>query len=66
MDHEPQAEARIDRGPGLAQIVRRVRRGAPVEMESLVADLIAKCYYGRIGGEPAPLHPATPERAPIA
>lgn len=32
-----------------------------VEMESLVSDLIAKCYYGRIAGEPAALHPAIPE-----
>lgn len=36
-----------------------------VEMESLVADLIAKCYYGRVAGEGAALQPAMPERAPI-
>jgi biopolymer transport protein ExbB len=39
-----------------------------VEMESLIADLIAKCYYGRIAGEPATLHPALPtgRDAPLA
>ena len=39
-----------------------------VEMESLVADLIAKCYYGRTGGEPAALRPGIPtgRDAPLA
>jgi len=46
-------------------------------MESLVTDLLSKCYYGRIMGArkaqpqmPAqpvtPVHPATPEIAPMA
>jgi len=48
-----------------------------VEMESLVTDLLSKCYYGRIAGArkapvqaPAqpmtPAQPATPEIAPMA
>ncbi|HST29806.1 MAG TPA: MotA/TolQ/ExbB proton channel family protein [Chthoniobacterales bacterium] len=48
-----------------------------VEMESLVTDLLSKCYYGRIAGArkapmqtPAqpitPAQPATPEIAPLA
>jgi biopolymer transport protein ExbB len=48
-----------------------------VEMESLVTDLLSKCYYGRIAGRskqqpqvPAqpitPAQPATPEIAPMA
>jgi biopolymer transport protein ExbB len=48
-----------------------------VEMESLVTDLLSKCYYGRvIGARKAPPHvpsqpitpaqPATPEIAPMA
>jgi biopolymer transport protein ExbB len=39
-----------------------------VEMESLVADLIAKCYYGRIAGQvPPPAAKAPmPARAPVA
>lgn len=48
-----------------------------VEMESLVSDLLAKCYYGRVAGArkapmqaPAqpitPAQPATPEIAPMA
>src|SRR5437868_8042255 len=37
-----------------------------VEMESLVTDLLSKCYYGRIGGEtPAPRR-TEPARAPVA
>ena len=40
-----------------------------VEMESIVSDLIAKCYFGRVGREEAPLPrstvPAT-ARAPLA
>jgi biopolymer transport protein ExbB len=37
-----------------------------VEIESLVTDLISKCYYGRVGGEtPAP-RGTTPARAPVA
>jgi biopolymer transport protein ExbB len=48
-----------------------------VEMESLVTDLLSKCYYGRVAGRakqqqqvPAqpitPAQPATPEIAPMA
>jgi biopolymer transport protein ExbB len=49
-----------------------------VEMESLVTDLLSKCYYGRVAGArgkqpqqiPAqlitPAQPATPEIAPMA
>ena len=49
-----------------------------VEMESLVTDLLSKCYYGRVlsarkaaiqtsASEPiTPAHPATPEIAPMA
>ncbi len=48
-----------------------------VEMESLVTDLLSKCYYGRVAGArqvpmqaPAqpftPVQPATPEIAPMA
>lgn len=41
-----------------------------VEMESLVTDLLAKCYYGRVAGQ-APVAAAsprtvTPSRAPVA
>lgn len=37
-----------------------------VEIESLVTDLLSKCYYGRIGGE-APVQRGTvPARAPVA
>jgi biopolymer transport protein ExbB len=40
-----------------------------VEMESLVSDLIAKCYYGRVPSGEAPLSPRTtspaPARAPL-
>jgi biopolymer transport protein ExbB len=40
-----------------------------VEMESLVSDLIAKCYYGRVpSGDPATVARATapaPARAPV-
>jgi len=48
-----------------------------VEMESLVTELLSKCYYGRLAGArgktpqiPAqtvtPAEPATPEIAPMA
>jgi biopolymer transport protein ExbB len=44
-----------------------------VEIESLVSDLIAKCYYGRINREEmpatrssAPMRPAIPPAAPVA
>jgi biopolymer transport protein ExbB len=38
-----------------------------VEMESLVTDLLAKLYYGRIAGEAPPPRPAVmPTRAPVA
>jgi biopolymer transport protein ExbB len=47
-----------------------------VEMESLVTDLLSKCYYGRVAGRPkqqqvpaqpiTPAQPATPEIAPMA
>jgi len=48
-----------------------------VEMESLVTDLLSKCYYGRVAGARAkqqpipaqpitPAQPATPEIAPMA
>jgi hypothetical protein len=47
-----------------------------VEMESLVTDLLSKCYYGRLAGVRAktqlptqtvtPAEPATPEIAPMA
>src|ERR1700761_3654616 len=37
-----------------------------VEIESLVTDLLSKCYYGRMGGE-APVQRGTvPARAPVA
>jgi biopolymer transport protein ExbB len=44
-----------------------------VEMEALVSDLVAKCYYGRVAKEDAPaprsttpMRPATPPTAPVA
>ena len=38
-----------------------------VEIESLVTDLLSKCYYGRIGGEAPPMTRQTmPQRAPVA
>ncbi len=39
-----------------------------VEMESLVADLIAKCYYGRVAGQPLPpaAKPTVSEPAQVA
>ncbi len=37
-----------------------------VEMETLVTDLITKCYYGRIARDEPPKRPAAPARAPIA
>lgn len=38
-----------------------------VEMESLVTDLLSKCYYGRLAGEaPAMPRTVTPTRAPVA
>jgi biopolymer transport protein ExbB len=38
-----------------------------VEMESLITDLLAKLYFGRIGGEmPASKPPPMPARAPVA
>jgi biopolymer transport protein ExbB len=37
-----------------------------VEMESLVSDLIAKCYYGRVqSGDPTSPRAMAPARAPI-
>jgi biopolymer transport protein ExbB len=36
-----------------------------VEMETLVVELITKCYYGRGGTAAAPSKPAQPARAPI-
>src|SRR5438067_5966053 len=37
-----------------------------VEMESLVSDLIAKCYYGRTGGEEGrPVRSTVPASAPL-
>src|SRR3954471_3045721 len=41
-----------------------------VEMESLVTDLLSKCYYGRVAGQVAPTAPRTAvtpaARAPVA
>jgi biopolymer transport protein ExbB len=37
-----------------------------VEMESLVTDLLSKCYYGRFAGEVPISRQATPARAPAA
>jgi hypothetical protein len=40
-----------------------------VEMESLVTELLSKCYYGRTAGPAAaakPAAPATPAGAPVA
>jgi biopolymer transport protein ExbB len=38
-----------------------------VEIESLVTDLLSKCYYGRVGGElPVAPRGTTPARAPVA
>jgi hypothetical protein len=37
-----------------------------VEMESLVTDLISKCYYGRVAGEMPMPRQVTPARAPVA
>ncbi len=37
-----------------------------VEMESLVADLLAKCYYGRISREETPRPAPIPAAAPLA
>jgi len=37
-----------------------------VEMESLVTDLISKCYYGRVAGEMLMPRQVTPARAPVA
>jgi biopolymer transport protein ExbB len=37
-----------------------------VEMESLVTDLLSKCYYGRVAGEAPPPKQAMPARAPVA
>ncbi len=34
-----------------------------VEMESLVTDLLSKCYYGRVAGQVAPTRTVTPARA---
>jgi hypothetical protein len=37
-----------------------------VEMESLVTDLLSKCYYGRFAGETPLQRQVTPARAPVA
>ena len=37
-----------------------------VEMESLVTDLLSKCYYGRAAGETPPSRATSPARAPVA
>ena len=37
-----------------------------VEMESLVTDLLSKCYYGRFAGETPLPRQVTPARAPVA
>jgi biopolymer transport protein ExbB len=37
-----------------------------VEMESLVTDLLSKCYYGRVAGETPSQRAVTPARAPVA
>jgi biopolymer transport protein ExbB len=36
-----------------------------VEMESLVTDLLSKCYYGRIAGEAPPTRQVMPAQAPL-
>lgn len=36
-----------------------------VEMESLVTDLLSKCYYGRIAGETPPPRQVVPAQAPL-
>ena len=36
-----------------------------VEMESLVTDLLSKCYYGRVAGETAPPRQVMPAQAPL-
>src|SRR5229473_1641581 len=36
-----------------------------VEMETLVVELITKCYYGRVVPRPPPVKPTQPVRAPI-
>lgn len=36
-----------------------------VQMESIVSDLIAKCYYGRTGGEEGRLRSTVPANAPL-
>lgn len=37
-----------------------------VEMETLVVELITKCYYGRVGTQAPAVKPAQPIRAPVA
>jgi len=37
-----------------------------VEMESLVTDLLSKCYYGRVAGEKPVPRQTVPPRAPVA
>lgn len=37
-----------------------------VEMETLVVELITKCYYGRAGAQTPPVKPTQPARAPVA
>jgi biopolymer transport protein ExbB len=37
-----------------------------VEMESLVTDLLSKCYYGRVAGEAPPPRQVVPAQAPVA
>ncbi len=37
-----------------------------VEMESLVADLLAKCYYGRVNRDELPARSTAPTHAPVA
>jgi biopolymer transport protein ExbB len=36
-----------------------------VEMESLVTDLLSKCYYGRVAGEAPPSRQVMPAQAPL-
>ena len=36
-----------------------------VEMESLVTDLLSKCYYGRVAGETPPPRQVVPAQAPL-
>jgi biopolymer transport protein ExbB len=36
-----------------------------VEMETLVVELITKCYYGRVPSEPLPAHPLPATRLPV-